>query len=187
MGTETDAPQEESRPLSAGRSCQSAYLSELDALSAVIESLAPGVFAEAQAGQSPIGAHVRHCVDHSQALLDGVGTGIVDYEQRHRGVACESDPALALALIADIRSSVEALSPEDLAKSVCVHVMVLETLPVQQYDSTVLRELLFLLAHQHHHHASIAALAKAQGCEVPRLFALAPSTRAAVLHAENAA
>ena len=168
----------------AGAACVSAYVSELDGLSALIQQLSHACFAEQLQGQSPIGAHVRHCLDHSQALINGLDNGLVDYEQRHRGVVCESDPAIALGLIAEVRSAIASWGPDELGRAVTVNVIVHETLAAQQYPSTVLRELLFLLAHQHHHHATIAAIAKAEGVDVPRFFPLAPSTRAAVLAEE---
>ena len=177
MSTQQDADHQVSQPLtqsiselSPGQSCIAAYLKELDALVQFIQALPKGAFAAHDAGSSPIGAHVRHCIDHTQALLAGAQSGLVDYEQRHRGVACESNPDLALQLIAEIRAGVSHLTEVQLDTSVSVHVMVHETLPVQQYPSTVQRELLFLLAHQHHHHAIIGSLAAAQGCSVPKLF-----------------
>ena len=171
--------------LNAEAACIAAYCAELTALEGLLENVDNATYGLPCAGKSPIGAHVRHCIDHSLALLNGMAEGLVDYEQRHRDESCESECAVGLAQIAQVRSAVAALTAKQLAMAVQVRCMVQADQPAFDYPSTVLRELLFLLSHQHHHHASIAALAEQQGVAVPPLFALAPSTRAAVLAAQS--
>ena len=55
-----------------------------------------------------IGGHVRHCLDHVAALLDGLDGGVVDYEARERGTAAEGDPAAA-AWVAELDARLAAM------------------------------------------------------------------------------
>src|SRR5262245_25936608 len=38
-----------------------------------------------------IGAHVRHCLDHVAAFLEGTRTGSMSYDRRQRGTAVEAE------------------------------------------------------------------------------------------------
>src|SRR5512143_3614305 len=53
-------------------------------------------------GISPVGMHVRHVLDHYRSLLDGLATGLVDYEARHRDAPVERERSLALAMTRQI-------------------------------------------------------------------------------------
>src|SRR5437667_2882419 len=48
---------------------------------------------------SHVGGHVRHCLDHVEALLAGVEQGEVDYDRRQRGTDVETRRVAALDAI----------------------------------------------------------------------------------------
>ncbi|MBX9580308.1 MAG: DinB family protein [Gemmataceae bacterium] len=49
------------------------------------------------AAGSAVGGHVRHNLDHVDALLRGLRTGHLDYDRRERGTAVERDRGEAVA------------------------------------------------------------------------------------------
>lgn len=169
----------------AAACCVAALVAEMQALEAVLQAIDDRVYVHAERGGSPIGAHIRHIVDHIRAVIAGAQSGVVDYEQRHRGSRCEHDRSLGLHELQGLRQALAALSAEQLAQPVTVNTLVSAHLAPQSYPSTILREVLFLISHQNHHQAIIATLAAQQGISVDPLFGLAPSTRAAVLATES--
>src|SRR6516164_8962033 len=48
---------------------------------------------------SSVGGHVRHCLDHIDAILRGSGDGLLDYDRRERGTDVELSRAAALETI----------------------------------------------------------------------------------------
>ena len=150
----------------------------LDELREVVERIPDAVFARTPAGRpsgSP-GAHVRHCLDHVAAFLDGAPTGTISYDRRHRGTAIETDRAAALAHIVTLTTAVLDLDPRLLSLPVRLEV----TLDVRGtpavVQSTVARELVFVVNHTVHHNATMGLLLSEIATELPRRFGVAPST-----------
>src|SRR5262245_14685293 len=56
-----------------------------------------------------VGGHVRHCLDHVRALVDGRGAGIVDYDHRVRGTNVETDPSAACGELARLIPAIHSL------------------------------------------------------------------------------
>jgi len=137
----------------------------------LIAALSPELYAVPPAGRrGGPGAHVRHILDHYLALVDGVPTGRVDYEARVRDERLERDPELALATIAGIVERLRAL--DESAAPRRLHVVS----DGHTGESTLPRELLFLLSHTVHHQALLALLLQPRGVEVDECFGVAPST-----------
>jgi hypothetical protein len=65
----------------------------------------------AVAWNGSIGGHYRHCLDHFQSLLLGVGDCEVDYDHRQRDARVETDRACARQLTRDLRGRL-AILPE---------------------------------------------------------------------------
>lgn len=133
---------------------------------------------------SSLGGHVRHCLDHVEALLAGIDSGTIDYDRRARGTAVETDRRAARAAI---RWLCERLTQLD----VCVadHPVQLTALTTADGDavqvgSTIGRELVFVLSHTIHHNALIAAMCITLGIPLPARFGYAPAT---IAHLEEAA
>ena len=117
-----------------------------------------------------IGGHLRHLLDHHEALVEGWSTGRIDYAARRRNTPCERDPARALARIEAIDASLENLPAEESS-----------SITVLREDgsvtaSTVARELDFVASHTTHHLAIVALLAHVLDLTVPTDLGVAVST-----------
>lgn len=128
-----------------------------------------------------IGAHVRHALDHIASLVEGIATGECAYDRRVRGTDVER---VRLAAIRTIRALSLALTDLDLAelrRPIVVRVHVDRTGRESAFESTVERELAFLLSHTVHHNAIIALLLEQAGIAAPHRFGVAVSTPAPAL------
>lgn len=123
-------------------------------------------------GSGSIGQHMRHILDHYQAL-SSCQNDIIDYDQRRRDNPVESEKTLA---IAEIRRQL-ALLPSLHDRPVRVRSEVSpDSCQVEEVGSTLKRELLFVTSHAVHHFALIAMLLRLQGMVVPASFGVAPAT-----------
>lgn len=123
---------------------------------------------------SSIGAHVRHNLDHYASLLDGLGTGSIDYEVRKRDTVVEIDRHAAVAEIERVCRRLEALS--EVSSSLRVRVRSDKDLSSSWATTSLSRELDFLLSHTIHHYAIVATLCRLLGVWVEDDFGVAPST-----------
>jgi uncharacterized damage-inducible protein DinB len=143
-----------------------------------VSSLPEGVYerpCETMMGAS-IGQHLRHSVDHVAAILQGAERGVIDYDNRERGVAIESDRAEALSTIASLRGELAELTEDDVQREVSVRVMLSADGETKDLKTTLGRELAFAAHHETHHHAMMTVIARSEGCEAPEGFGVAPST-----------
>jgi uncharacterized damage-inducible protein DinB len=118
-----------------------------------------------------IGSHFRHCLDSFQCFLNGVMTGRIDYDERERDVLTDADRFRAMARIELTIERLEALAFADAR-----HHLQSRQDSLYWTDSSVRRELQFLLSHTIHHYALIALMLRLQGFEPPANFGVAPST-----------
>ncbi|MFM2165284.1 MAG: hypothetical protein RL325_1721 [Planctomycetota bacterium] len=125
---------------------------------------------------SPLGAHLRHCIDHVDALLNGIATGEICYDRRERGTAIERDLAAALAAAADRALLVRAIGDSALRSSIVVRAMVDPSAPEMAFDSTVAREALYVFHHTVHHTALMSAQATNMGIQPDPRAGRAPAT-----------
>ena len=125
--------------------------------------------------EAGIGRHVRHVLDHYDALVDGVHTGEIDYDRRARDPVTETDRSTALSRISALRETLRTMVGQDgnTAVSVCMDCGTGGRRPA---PSTLARELQFLVSHTVHHDALIAAAARALGVATEPGFGIAPST-----------
>jgi hypothetical protein len=132
----------------------------------------------------PVGAHLRHVIEHYEALLHPPEPGVVDYDARPRDSALEHDPAVArqrlLALLL-------RLGAADLALDAPVQVRgrggLSDTFGFGVVSS-IGRELVFAASHAIHHHAMLTAHCNQHGIVVDQRLGQAPAT---VAHARAAA
>lgn len=127
------------------------------------------------ASMSPIGTHMRHIIDHFWAFQEGVKTGCIDYNSRHRDTVLEQDSDLALKAS---HRFIEWLTEIDLDNK---PLTVISEISVSQSESTLMksnvnRELAYLINHTLHHIAYAKLLAKIQGISVPDHLGVAPAT-----------
>lgn len=133
---------------------------------------------------SNVGGHVRHCLDHVEALLAGVEKGEVNYDQRRRGTEVETSREAALDVIQRQERQLLDFPPHSEHRPLRLSAIVSTSLPAIELETTVGRELAFVLSHTVHHNALIAVMARTLGIPVPDRFGYAPSTLA---HLEKAA
>lgn len=129
-----------------------------------------------EVASSHVGGHVRHCLDHVDALLAGVEQGAVDYDRRQRGTAVETSRAAALDVIARQMRQLLALPEAAESRALLLSGVVSSDAAPVVMSTSVARELAFVLSHTIHHNALVAVLARALGVSVPAHFGYAPST-----------
>jgi hypothetical protein len=153
------------------------------ALAVVGGHAAPGAppFAE------PVGAHVRHVVEHYEALVRGLPLGVVDYDGRPRDRQLEASPGLAQDRLLGLRQVLGQWTTDMLDRPVQV---LGQGGVTGDFDfsvaSSVGRELAFLASHAVHHFALLAAHLQRHGLAVPAHFGKAPGTVANELAARRA-
>ncbi len=142
---------------------------------------------------STIGQHVRHSIDHFEAVAAALGTGaggaagVIDYDHRERQTPIEKQPRSALEALDRLEQRIGSLAEEHLAAEVRVRVMTGAGGEEAELGSTLARELAFAAHHATHHFAMIASIVGEQseggvggcGCEATKLppgFGRAPST-----------
>ena len=124
-----------------------------------------------------IGEHVRHCLDHIDALVSADRSSDLSYDRRYRGTAVENEPAAALRSIQLLRIKVAVGRWSAWAhEPIFVSSAISRDGDVATGMSTLAREMTFVLNHTIHHQATIGLLASLQGCGVPDGFGYAPST-----------
>ncbi len=127
---------------------------------------------------STIGGHVRHCLDHVRALVDGRETGTIDYDRRERETPIQSDPVLANHELEHLIHMLTGLAEVDAEERVAIEVMPTRDGGNIRLFSTVGRELAFVLSHTIHHNATIRGMVVSLGLPVPASLGYAPSTLA---------
>jgi uncharacterized damage-inducible protein DinB len=122
-----------------------------------------------------IGAHIRHVHDHFSAFFHGCECGTLDYNRRTRNSPAETELGVCLCQHGRIletlknhasnRSDLRIISEIDCRTSRNV-----------ELDSTIDRELLYLINHTIHHVALISLKLTHYGIAVPPQLGLAPGT-----------
>lgn len=125
-----------------------------------------------------VGAHLRHCLEHYQLLLQGWPSGQVDYDARARDERIERDPEAARGILAGIARALATIGAEDLPRSVRVTQSAAPGRPAVGSASHLERELIFLSSHTIHHIAIMVLSARAAGIAVPGELGVAYSTEA---------
>lgn len=134
---------------------------------------------------SSAGAHMRHIIDHYQAVISGFEAGLIDYDVRERGGDFETSPDLAIKKLTEISTWVKQLSESELSQVITLATEVsVSNKNIQKVQTTVARELVFAGSHAVHHYAMIAQISFTQEVAQPREFGLAPAT-ATFLRQEN--
>lgn len=123
-----------------------------------------------------IGEHVRHALDHVAALLAGLDRGCINYDDRKRGTAIETDHCAALEAIGCQREQLKQISQELSQRAVDVSSLMSPDAEPVTLASTVGRELSFVLSHTIHHNAIVAFIAHQYGSTLPDHLLYAPAT-----------
>ncbi len=126
--------------------------------------------------KSGIGRHFRHIIEHYYSLL-AENDGFVDYDERERDLKLETNREFMISSMKEVSESLKKLNSDDLNKKVSVRSnegIGEEDSPLS--ESTIRRELQFLISHTVHHYALIGLILKTMGFEPSPEFGVAPST-----------
>ncbi|MCL7940258.1 hypothetical protein M8009_08080 [Halomonas sp. ATCH28] len=167
-----------SRPSPATARLVEENLQTLAQLRRMVAALAPERYRQAFGahGHHTLGKHVRHIIDHYDALLDGLDRGeeVIDYEQRRRDEALEQWPQQAAGHLAGLEARLALLDSGPSTDALTLaYPMDDEALCLA---SSLDRELAFLTSHSIHHMAIIALLAEQADIHLPESFGVHPST-----------
>jgi len=125
----------------------------------------------------PVGAHLRHVIEHFEALLFPAVPGVVDFDARARDAALECSPAVAVQRLQALRAALSRGAGTPLTAAVQVHGQ--GGLGGEFHfsvPSTVGRELVFVASHAIHHFALLQAHCKQHGVPTGTTFGKAPGT-----------
>lgn len=157
-------------------------LSLLTQTTAMIDALHAGATPAFQYAQA-VGPHVRHILEHYQALIAHVESpksSAVDYDARDRDMQVQSQPDSTKARVRWVRERLEALSMRAdlvLGTPLSTRLKTGDEGDVElTVPSTLGRELLFLSSHTVHHFALLGHYCKAAGVEMGADFGKAPAT-----------
>lgn len=127
--------------------------------------------------EDQIGPHLRHIIEHYEALLAGLDRGVIDYDNRSRNRDLERDAALARRRCDELATGFsERLTrgwPDELAVAFDGGVAGDDRFVS---GSTPLRELLFVAGHAVHHYALLRLLLKQRGLTLPEDVGKAAAT-----------
>ncbi len=127
---------------------------------------------------SGVSKHMRHILDFFSNVLAQDGEP-VNYDRRFRNTEDENNRDAAIARIEVIDQRLTQAG-----QTAHLPLQVTENIPNTLTQSSMEREMLFLLSHTVHHYAIIALLLEVQGIQVPKGFGVAPSTL--VYHGQQA-
>jgi hypothetical protein len=124
-----------------------------------------------------IGPHLRHVIEHYEALLAGLDQGVIDYDNRCRDRSLERDPALARqrcdTLADGFQRRLERPWPDTIAVAFDGGIAGDDRFVS---GSTPLRELLFVAAHAVHHYALLRLTLQQCGLNLPESIGKAAAT-----------
>jgi hypothetical protein len=127
--------------------------------------------------ERPVGAHLRHVIEHYEAVLLPLEPGVVDYDARPRDMALQQSPAIARQRLHQLLLTLQA--PE--AASIDAEVQVQGRCGLLgehgfEVGSTLGRELAFVATHAVHHYAMLTQHCRDHALEVSPHFGKAPAT-----------
>ncbi len=125
----------------------------------------------------PVGAHLRHVIEHYDALVFPARTGVVDYDSRLRDRSVETQPAVAARRLMALRKELARWHTH--ALDVPVQVLGIAGTAGEftfAAPSTLARELTFVASHALHHFALLSTHCQHNGTPLPTDFGKAPGT-----------
>jgi uncharacterized damage-inducible protein DinB len=169
----SDMPSPASRSLDGLIEENRLALSQLEGL---VAALPPDDYGRATGpgGAHHLGKHVRHILDHYEALIEALASGHLDYEHRRRDPSLEQDAREALRRLNEIQAWLATPAPGDSPQFLELRYPLDEGEAVM--PTCLARELAFLTSHTVHHMALVGLLAEAMGHRLPEGFGVHPST-----------
>lgn len=132
---------------------------------------------QAPAYLGPVGVHLRHVIEHYEALLSGAERNAVDYDRRPRDSLLERCPVEARRRVIKLQTQLAPSHLLPLAHPIGVRG---QSGPVGELnftvDSTFGRELVFVASHAVHHFALLQPHCRQHGIDLGADFGKAPAT-----------
>ena len=128
--------------------------------------------------KSSVAKHLRHALEHYQTLIES-RDGRLDYDDRERDDRLESDRNYAIETIQHIIVGLKKYVNDGEFKDKPLRIKNNEAdriHPDAWSDSSLKRELQFLISHTVHHYALIAVILRIYGYHPNEEFGIAPST-----------
>ena len=123
----------------------------------------------------PGGSHLRHIVEHYEALINR--TEVIDYDARARDLLLETNADEAVRRIQILKDKLSTQLIGQLDEVVQVQTKIgLNGEGGFTSASTIARELIFLASHSIHHCAILKPYCEAHGIQMDPYFGIAPST-----------
>lgn len=143
----------------------------------MLAALTDDQYAAPRGEWSSIGAQYRHVLEHYQCLLEGLGAGQVDYDARRRDPTIERSRERAREVTEAVMAGMAGLADWPIDHPLAVQLQC-ETDPTgpSWSESSLGRELQFLVSHSIHHFALIKLLLADQSDRLDPDFGTAPST-----------
>jgi hypothetical protein len=155
-------------------------LDVLDQLTSEIKTLNPSQYVYTpHKNCSPISAHMRHVIEFYQALFTFLECNSpIDlcYDDRARDPNIEAQKEIGLKALSTVKLQLQNLECMD--NSVTLKSVICPDLPYLKTQTTIQRELFYLLDHTIHHMALIKERAEAQNISLDKDFGRAQSTKA---------
>lgn len=124
-----------------------------------------------------IGAHYRHVLDHFLCLLEGMRSGMIDYDQRRRSPELENSVDAALLATEHLIEKFRSLTADQLQQECTVVYSVgYGESEAHAVRSNLAREVMFCVGHAIHHYAILKLLCTGMAVTLPYEFGIAPST-----------
>ena len=150
-----------------------ALAGQLERMAELIHSVPDNLYTLDRADSGSAGAHFRHMIEIAGLLVEGIGTGRVDYADRARDSRIEADRDLAAAAVGNLAQRVAAL-PRGIGNR---RLFVRSEIDTGQFmSSTVDREIEFVTSHTIHHLALVREKLSASGFQTDPEIGLAPAT-----------
>lgn len=141
------------------------------------QRLAQHYVAQTEAFRHQVGPHLRHIIEHYEALLNRRAGELVDYDHRARDRSVEQSPVIAARRLDEIVAGLRTLGDHHADEAVSVGFAIgIGGTGFHLSPSTLARELNFVASHAIHHYALIRPIASAAGVPLPAEFGKAPET-----------
>lgn len=129
--------------------------------------------------ESRCGAHIRHILDHWDAVLTALksASSLIDYDKRNRLSVIEHDRFACADKIQTIKSDIIRMDVSYDAKVSIKSEFNTESQQSKHFDSSLEREWLYVINHTIHHLAHIRLILLSNNVELPAYIGIAPSTR----------
>lgn len=133
--------------------------------------------AQIEAFGHQVGPHLRHIIEHYEALLNRRSGELIDYDHRARDRSVELSPVIASQRLDGIVVSLSTLGDHHADEALSVGFAIgIDGSEFHLSPSTLARELNFVASHAIHHYALIRPIAAAAGVPLPAEFGKAPET-----------